>query len=167
MLLLTILKKTAILIILSLVCLSAFGQDYLNPSYRQGFAAEVEAGYICKGAYTNFSLGYNIIHGLYAGLGSGVEYFYFEAKWKKSVFVPTFVQVRYSFLNKKISPFIDFKAGVVGDFTSRGTGHFFRPAIGMEYRRVGLKVGYYWSNMTYENDTTGDDLCTIGLIYRF
>jgi hypothetical protein len=62
MLLLTILKKTAILIILSLVCLSAFGQDYLNPSYRQGFAAEVEAGYICKGAYTNFSLGYNIIY---------------------------------------------------------------------------------------------------------
>jgi hypothetical protein len=33
----------------------------VNPSYRQGFAAEVEAGYICKGAYTNFSLGYNII----------------------------------------------------------------------------------------------------------
>ena len=60
MLLLTILKKTAILIILSLVCLSAFGQDYLNPSYRQGFAAEVEAGYICKGAYTNFSLGYTL-----------------------------------------------------------------------------------------------------------
>ena len=45
-----------------LVCLSAFGQDYVNPSYRQGFAAEVEAGYICKGAYTNFSLGYNIIY---------------------------------------------------------------------------------------------------------
>ena len=62
MLLLTILKKTAIFIILFLVCLSAFCQDYLNPSYRQGFAAEVEAGYICKGAYTNFSLGYNIIY---------------------------------------------------------------------------------------------------------
>ena len=45
-----------------LVCLSAFGQDYVNPSYKQGFAAEVEAGYICKGAYTNFSLGYNIIY---------------------------------------------------------------------------------------------------------
>lgn len=58
MLLLTILKKTAIFIILSLVCV----QDYLNPSYRQGFAAEVEAGYICKGANTNFSLGYNIIY---------------------------------------------------------------------------------------------------------
>ena len=103
--------KHLVLVILSILLYSsAFGQDYVNPSYRQGFAAEVEAGYICKGAYTNFSLGYNIIHGLYAGLGSGVEYFYFEAKWKKSVFVPTFVQVRYSFLNKKISPFIDFKA---------------------------------------------------------
>ena len=62
MLLLTVMKKTAIFIILSLVCLSAFGQDYVNPSYRQGFAAEVEAGYICKGAYTNFSLWYNIIY---------------------------------------------------------------------------------------------------------
>ena len=62
MLLLTILKKTAIFIIMSLVFLSAFGQDYVNPSYKQGFAAEVEAGYICKGAYTNFSLGYNIIY---------------------------------------------------------------------------------------------------------
>ena len=62
MLLLTILKKTAIFIILSLVCLSAFGQDYVNPSYRQGFAAEVDAGNICKGAYTSFSLGYNIIY---------------------------------------------------------------------------------------------------------
>ena len=62
MFLLTVMEKTAIFIILSLVCLSAFGQDYVNPSYRQGFAAETKIGYIRKGVYTNFSLVYNIIY---------------------------------------------------------------------------------------------------------
>ena len=79
-----------------LVCLSAFGQDYVNPSYRQGFAAEVEAGYICKGAYTNFSLGYN--------------------------------------------------------------GYICKGAY------TNFSLGY---NIIYERACTGDDLCTIGLIYRF
>ena len=163
MLLLTVMKKTAIFIILSLVCLSAFGQDYVNPSYRQGFSFEVESGYADNGGYFDISSGCNIIHGLYVGLGGGYERHDFDGKLH--TMVPAFIQARYSFLDKVVSPFFDFKVGVLTDFSDQAVGHFFRPAIGVEYRHLGVKVGYDWAQI--ENSGFSDDMCTIGVFYRF
>ena len=148
MLLLTVMKKIAIFIILSLVCLSAFGQDYVNPSYRQGFSFEVESGYADNGGYFDISSGCNVIHGLYVGLGGGYERHDFDGKLH--TMVPAFIQARYSFLDKVVN---------------QAVGHFFRPAIGVEYRHLGVKVGYDWAQI--ENSGFSDDMCTIGVFYRF
>ena len=136
-----------ILFILSIIIsMSVFAQNHVNPSYRQGFSFEVESGYADNGGYFDISSGCNVIHGLYT-------------------MVPAFIQARYSFLDKVVSPFFDFKVGVLTDFSDQAVGHFFRPAIGVEYRHLGVKVGYDWAQI--ENSGFSDDMCTIGVFYRF
>ena len=147
-----------------------FGQNHVNPSYRQGFSFEVESGYADNGGYFDISSGCNIIHGLYVGLGTGYERHNFNAiKNTLHTMVPAYIQARYSFLDKIVSPFIELKAGIKSDFSYDATGHFFRPAIGVEYRHFGLKVGYDWAQINYraEDISISDDMCTIGVFYRF
>jgi len=153
-----------ILFILSIIIsMSVFAQNHVNPSYRQGFSFEVESGYADNGGYFDISSGCNIIHGLYVGLGGGYERHDFDGKLH--TMVPAFIQARYSFLDKVVSPFFDFKVGVLTDFSDQAVGHFFRPAIGVEYRHLGVKVGYDWAQI--ENSGFSDDMCTIGVFYRF
>ena len=151
-----------ILFILSIIIsMSVFAQNHVNPSYRQGFSFEVESGYADNGGYFDISSGCNVIHGLY--LGGGYERHDFDGKLH--TMVPAFIQARYSFLDKVVSPFFDFKVGVLTDFSDQAVGHFFRPAIGVEYRHLGVKVGYDWAQI--ENSGFSDDMCTIGVFYRF
>ena len=48
-----------------------------NPSFTRGFAGNVEAGVLFKdgfaGEYVNVSSGYNILPGLFAGVGIGIK----------------------------------------------------------------------------------------------
>ena len=81
-----------------------------NPSFTRGFAGNVEAGVLFKdgfaGEYVNVSSGYNILPGLFAGVGIGIKNQKFHSLSDVNSFlVPTFIQLRYSFLNKSISPF--------------------------------------------------------------
>lgn len=85
-----------------------------NPSFTRGFAGNVEAGVLFKdgfaGEYVNVSSGYNILPGLFAGVGIGIKNQKFHSLSDVNSFlVPTFIQLRYSFLNKSISPYIDFE----------------------------------------------------------
>lgn len=129
-------------------------------------SAEVEAGYIQKGIYADVSTGYNLLPGLYVGAGVGLKYYDFKAD-KNHFFVPTFAHIRYSILNRNVSPLIELKAGILGDFTDRGTGHFFRPAVGVKYKNAGIKVGYDWVNVNYDVAGLGKNSVTIGAFYKF
>ena len=98
--------------------------------------------------------------------GVGLKYYDFKAD-KNHFFVPTFAHIRYSILNRNVSPLIELKAGILGDFTDRGTGHFFRPAVGVKYKNTGIKVGYDWVNVNYDVAGLGKNSVTIGAFYKF
>ena len=98
--------------------------------------------------------------------GVGLKYYDFKAD-KNHFFVPTFAHIRYSILNRNVSPLIELKAGILGDFTDRSTGHFFRPAVGVKYKNVGIKVGYDWVNVNYDVAGLGKNSVTIGAFYKF
>ena len=142
-----------------IVSVTAFGQEVRNPDFRKGFSAEVEAGYIQKGIYADVSTGYNVLSGLYVGAGVGLKYYDFNPD-KNHFFVPTSAHIRYSVLNRSVSPLIELKAGILGDFNDRGTGHFFRPA-------VGVKVGYDWVNVNYDVAGLGKNSVMVGAFYKF
>lgn len=149
-----------------MVSVAAFGQEVRNLDFRKGFSAEVEVGYIQKGIYADVSSGYNVLPGLYVGAGVGLKYYDFNPD-KNHFFVPTFAHIRYSILNRSVSPLIELKAGILGDFTDRGTGHFFRPAVGVKYKNAGIKVGYDWVNVNYDVAGLGKNSVTIGAFYKF
>ena len=48
---------------------------------------------------------------------------------------PVFLQVKYNFLNKVVSPYIDLKGGMMTDYTFSGTGWFVSPSIGISFCR--------------------------------
>ena len=149
-----------------MVSVAAFGQEVRNLDFRKGFSAEVEVGYIQKGIYADVSSGYNVLPGLYVGAGVGLKY-YDSNPDKNHFFVPTFAHIRYSILNRSVSPLIELKAGILGDFTDRGTGHFFRPAVGVKYKNAGIKVGYDWVNVNYDVAGLGKNSVTVGAFYKF
>lgn len=149
-----------------MVSVAAFGQEVRNLDFRKGFSAEVEVGYIQKGIYADVSSGYNVLPGLYVGAGVGLKYYDFNPD-KNHFFVPTFAHIRYSILNRSVSPLIELKAGILGDFTDRGTRHFFRPAVGVKYKNAGIKVGYDWVNVNYDVAGLGKNSVTVGAFYKF
>ena len=167
-------RKTIIVSLLLTLSLALFGQDVKNPNYRRGFSTEAEVGYVHEGGYLNWSVGANVFHGLYVGLGTGLQRYRFEGTDKMANFIPTYLHVRYSFLDKAVSPFIDLKGGLVSDYTRHFTGHgtdtegvgvFFGPAVGVEYKHFGVKVGYYHKSIwSYRGE---DNSCTVGVFYKF
>lgn len=159
-------------------------QDNLNPSFNRKPAGNVEVGALFNdgfaGEFANVSTGYNVLPGLFAGVGIGIKDQRFNTALKtKSIFVPTFVHLRYSPLNKKFSPFIDLKGGLVSDFTKSvktdlpdsypgtGCGHFFRITLGIDYKNYFLSIGDDWSNLTYDNSASNDYGWVISIGYRF
>lgn len=163
----------------------AIGQSVKNPSFKCGFASQVEAGVLIHdgfaGEYANISSGYHVLPGLFAGIGIGIKDQRFNTTGStKSFLVPTFAHVKYSFLNKSVSPFIDLKGGLVSDFSGSlrsmpesypkfGCGHFFRVGIGVDYKRYSLYVGDDWSNLSYNgvNASSSDYSWVIGGGIRF
>ena len=159
-------KHLFVAVMAMIVSVTAFGQEVRNPDFRKGFSAEVEAGYIQKGIYADVSTGYNVLSGLYVGAGVGLKYYDFNPD-KNHFFVPTFAHIRYSVLNRSVSPLIELKAGILGDLTDRGTGHFFRPAVGVKYKNAGIKVGYDWVNVNYDVAGLGKNSVMVGAFYKF
>lgn len=161
----------------------SYAQSAKNPSHTRGFAGNVEAGVLVNGGfageYVNVSSGYNILPGLFAGVGIGIKDQRFNTPSDvKSFFVPTFIQLRYSVLNKSVSPFIDLKGGLISDhsssvksmpkgFNGSGSGHFFRLGVGVDYKRYSIYVGDDWSQLNYSDSSSSDYAWVFGLVYRF
>lgn len=175
---------------LSLCCVAVLAgtiicsaQDNKNPSFTRGFAGNVEAGVLFNegfaGEYVNVSSGYNILPGMFAGVGIGIKDQRFNTPSKvKSVLVPTFIQLRYSFLNKSVSPFIDLKGGLMSDYSpslkdmpeglrQSGCGHFFRVGVGVDYKRYSFYVGEDWSQISYSIASRSNYAWTFGIGYKF
>lgn len=127
----------------------------------------------------NVSSGCNILPGLFAGVGIGIKNQKFHSLSDVNSFlVPTFIQLRYSFLNKSISPFIDLKGGFISDYSNSmkdmpqgfqdsGCGHFFRVGIGVDYKRYSFYVGDDWSQISYSAASRNNYAWTFGIGFKF
>lgn len=158
-------------------------QSVKNPSHNRGFAGNVEAGVLVKdgfaGEYVNVSSGYNVLPGLFAGVGIGIKDQRFNDPSNfKSFFVPTFIQLRYSVLNRTVSPFIDLKGGLISDysgsvksvpdgFSGYGCGHFFRLGIGVDYKRYSVYLGDDWSQLNYSGAAHSKYAWVFGVGFKF
>ena len=172
-------------IILFLSALSSEAQNIINPSYKKGFTSQIEAGALIHegfaGEYANISSGYNILPGLFTGIGVGIKNQSFKTPSStKSVHVPVYAHLKYSFLNKTVSPFVDLKGGIVSDFSGSikkmpeaypkyGCGHFFRVGIGVDYKRYSLYFGDDWAQLSYNKISASwsDYAWVIGMAIRF
>ena len=171
-------KKLSISLIFMCFVVMANAQEAVNSSFKKGPAGIVEVGTMFNqgfsGGYASVSSGYNVLPGLFTGVGVGFKTQKFSVQDVNSLLVSVFAQVRYSLLNKTFSPFIDLKAGLLADYTKslktmktpypdNGCGHFFKAAVGVDYKRFSLSVGDDWGKVNGKDKYAW----TVGLTYRF
>lgn len=151
-------KKFLLILILSVATL----QPISAQSYR-GFA-DIEAGYIFDQADKPVLIGVTTTHGVqlapkfFIGAGSGILID------SNEFYIPLYADFRFDFFNgKKISPFIDLKAGytllgINSNGTGAGAGLYLNPTVGFRIRlteRMGINIGLAYSllkSVEYEYD---------------
>lgn len=111
---------------------------------NKGFRSMLELGYVdyYGGVVSaNYSLGVQFNHYVFLGVGGGVRY----SPDYETYSVPVYANFRVDFINAKVTPFLDIKAGysptgdVVGGFASAGVGCRFR--LGKRFG-LSLSAGY-------------------------
>lgn len=158
------------------------------PLYRKGYVADVEFGATVNAdmefgatgkspmAYTfSTTHGYSLGNGLMIGGGIGLNvedwhYYYAEAYTYDHTFtVPVYLATKYSFLNRKVSPYVALKGGFVVDIVDMSVGHFFRPAVGMDCKKLSLAINYDWNMIAYNrmNIGLGRNFTTLSVSYSF
>lgn len=148
---------------------AAAKKGYFKTGYRGFIEAGIGAGFNSKidEEYVNLSI--STIHGcelfrhLFVGLGVGVQGFIVpddedttnknkeketETETESYASFPIFSDVRFDFLNRTISPFLDMQlGGTVGDFE----GVHFALSAGCRFSHFNLSMGYALQNYTYDN----------------
>ena len=126
-----------------------------NASYERGYAPNIEVGATVVtdlGTMPSFNTthGYNFGNGLFVGGGTGMAF----SKWdrngiKNRITVPVYADIKYSFMNKLASPFVELKAGGVFDCSAVGIGYMLRPSIGVDVWKLSFNLGVDIQNCTY------------------
>ena len=142
-----------------------------NHLYSKGYKADVQLGYVFEGKVPTYSAttshGYSFGNGLYLGAGTGLYLNTVDYGQGTRFMIPLFGEVKYSFLNRKVSPFVDLKAGMLGDCTSKGFGYMVTPTIGVDFWKMSLGVGVQKMMCNYENIALGNTGIFIGLSFNF
>ncbi len=148
-------KKLLLLLILSVATL----QPVSAQSYR-GFA-DLEGG-LLTGHYDDALIGVTTTHGLqlaqkfFIGAGSGIL-IDIDGGFGGAV-MPLYADFRFDFWNgKKVSPFIDLKAGYTLEISSDdygfiGNGLYLNPSVGFRIRlteRMGINIGLAYSLINF------------------
>ncbi len=137
-------KKIAfILALLAISCMQVSAQSIDGKRYRVFIELHGLAEHHSKGAYemgfgVSTSHGYQINSHLYTGIGVGVHFHYprdYERKGGLNA-IPVFGNFRVDFLDGKITPFLDVKAGYSPESDIRGL--YLNPSIGI---RIASKSG--------------------------
>lgn len=79
--------------------------------------------------------GYQINPYVFAGIGAGINYYTSPDAWS----LPIFADVRGTFLNNSITPFIDLK---IGYSILDAEGFYLAPSIGCRINRFNVSIGY-------------------------
>ncbi|MCQ2160886.1 MAG: hypothetical protein MJY97_07340 [Bacteroidales bacterium] len=150
------------------------------PLYRKGYVADVEFGAAVAVkspmAYTfSTTHGYSLGNGLMIGGGIGLnveDWHYYYADWytyNHTFTVPVYLATKYSFLNRKVSPYVALKGGFVVDIAKMAVGHFFRPAAGIDWKNFSFAINYDWNMIVYSDyhAAFGRNFTTLSVSYNF
>lgn len=157
-----------------------------NVGYRTGYRANVELSWDSSKCWNiSSSHGYSFGNGLYIGGGIGFSAaltkadknakssntegaYQPEFKWDAKYYTPMFADVKYSFTESFVTPFIDLRGGAIADISDSGASLFINPAIGVDIARFSLKVGYEhqlgcWGSL----DNTEANIVKLSIGYTF
>lgn len=167
-----VMLSAAVLAALMGMFTTASAQSSKSTLYNRGYQADVQVGTILDESYAVYTLntshGYSFGNGLYVGGGLGVYLTPIEMDGHKVRYqVPVFAEIKYSFLNTLVSPFVDLKAGGFYDVTLNGVGYSIRPSVGVDIWRFSLSVGWDHNRYSYGNGRMGNPGWYVGLSYNF
>lgn len=121
-----------------------------NLYFNRGYRANIELdwshggngfGIVHYGLTT--SHGYSFGNGLYLGGGLGVMEEQHSSPVSASYFsLPVFADLKYSFINGTVSPFVALRGGMIIGTTHKGFGGYLRPSIGVDIWRFSLTLSY-------------------------
>jgi hypothetical protein len=137
-------KKFFMTLALALGVLSVDAQtkDYVD--YERGYHADIAVSTSISEQYTiSTSHGFSFGNGLYVGGGVGFTaetFLNFEDA--PHYLVPLFADVKYTFLNKRVSPFVSARVGGVFNTEYKMNRMLINPMVGINVRHFTVGLGY-------------------------
>lgn len=178
-------KKLLSLVAVLLIGTSVFAQEFSTTEFRpRGYAGFVEeglAGCTLTGDILHSATatvhGYQINPNFFIGAGFAID---IDVPLKEGLFgsdnspisgIPIFADVRCDLTKKRISPFIDFRAGYSPAGTSR-KGAYVSPTLGVDFfftnhPKLGLYCGVMYEFQQCTFDWGNDNLHYIGAKFGF
>ena len=127
---------------LGILSVDAQTKDYVD--YERGYRADIAVSTSISEQYTlSTSHGFSFGNGLYVGGGVGftAETFHnFEDA--PHYLVPLFADVKYTFLNKRVSPFVSARVGGVFKTEYKMNRMLINPMVGIDVRHFSVGLGY-------------------------
>ena len=117
-------------------------RDFVN--YERGYRADIALSTSISEQYSiTTSHGYSFGNGLYVGGGVGFTaetFLNFEDE--PHYLVPLFADVKYTFLNKRVSPFVSARVGGIFNTEYRMNRMLINPMVGIDVRHFSIGLGY-------------------------
>lgn len=142
----------------------------VNVGYRRGYRADIElSSALTQQMGISSSHGFSFGNGLYVGGGAGFgAEFIPDFNAVPTYVVPVFADIKYSFNETIVTPFVSMKGGAIADITNTGLRTFANPAVGLDIARFSLRLGYeyqlgFWGHL----DGIHSHKVKIGIAYTF
>ena len=127
---------------LGVLNVDAQSKDYVD--YERGYRADIAVSTSISEQYTlSTSHGFSFGNGLYVGGGVGFTaetFLNFEDA--PHYLVPLFADVKYTFLNKRVSPFVSARVGGVFNTEYKMNRMLINPMVGINVRHFTVGLGY-------------------------
>ena len=127
---------------LGVLSVDAQSKDYVD--YERGYRADIAVSTSISEQYTlSTSHGFSFGNGLYVGGGVGFTaetFLNFEDA--PHYLVPLFADVKYTFLNKRVSPFVSARVGGVFNTEYKMNSMLINPMVGIDVRHFTVGLGY-------------------------
>lgn len=133
---------TTLALVLGVLSVDAQTKDYVD--YERGYRADIAVSTSISEQYTlSTSHGFSFGNGLYVGGGVGFTaetFLNFEDA--PHYLVPLFADVKYTFLNKRVSPFVSARVGGVFNTEYKMNRMLINPMVGINVRHFTVGLGY-------------------------
>ena len=133
---------TTLALVLGVLSVDAQTKDYVD--YERGYRADIAVSTSISEQYTlSTSHGFSFGNGLYVGGGVGFTaetFLNFEDA--PHYLVPLFADVKYTFLNKRVSPFVSARVGGFFNTEYKMNRMLINPMVGINVRHFTVGLGY-------------------------